>query len=1031
MFPKNIILLNAKKLFFVFVFCILIVTISYKFASNIVERQIMMNAEETLDVAEITESAKINELSIILHAASFVVQRDLDKQTVEHIKSKIVELYTNFLHYSVIPEDLYLYGYINDQFLAGDHWTPPEDFSAQRRPWFTEAMEQPGSIVLIPPYVDSRTGIFIITLAKTLHNADGEFRGVLCIDIPLTTIAEAASGLRLAKSGYGSLLTNDLIYAAYVDDRFIGTRMRDLSPGHARLADLLQSGVKSVSNFELSNSNGIQTITFYKQMRNGWYIGLSTPSDLYFKDVYLMAAILSIICFILLVSSSYFIIRLSMEKSRSDEENISKSTFLAHMSHEIRTPLNSIIGMSDLILKKYISHEIKDFVSIIKQSGESLVSIINDILDFTKISSGQFNLEVRPYDFSSLLNDIINVMRIRLTDKLSIDFIVNADPNIPAELIGDEVRVRQILLNLLSNAAKYTNKGFISLTITAVYNEGNTVNLLFRVKDSGIGIKQDDIDKLFIEFMRLDLENTQKIEGTGLGLAITNTLCTMMNGKLSVESVYGRGSTFIATVRQQYSFDDPLASVNNADQKNILLYEDRDLQKYSLLRAFKDLGLSKPPYAADSFKTFMTELESDNYDFAFISSCYAMDCLTAFEHALLQTQIVVMMEFGEFTAFSGISTILLPAYTATLANVLNGTVDSVSPYSTDEQPHATFSAPTAHVLIVDDVKSNLRVAKELVSLYGIQVDTCMTGDAAIQAVQDHHYDLLFIDHMMPGKNGIKTTAEIRKLNVVKTYQTKLPIVVLTANAVSGQREFFLQNGFDDFLSKPIDLHKLEQILEKWIPVEKHAFLPDLDSKLAVVHEPDELDVFHIDGIDVSLGINNVGGNIMVYRDILFEFYRDSKKRYEQIKDALDTKDFELYTIILHTLKGTSRTIGVNKEFSQLAYRLEMASSLKNLDLLTAETDNFLYKLDILLKSIQIALHDVHFDINDITDISMFKFDILKNALQSMDIQTINSLLAEYSTMNLAHKQKELIADIEQNIINFEYDKAIELIITNS
>ena len=511
------------------------------------------------------------------------------------------------------------------------------------------------------------------------------------------------------------------------------------------------------------------------------------------------------------------------QKEKAEASSKSKGEFLAKMSHEIRTPMNAITGMAELALREDMPDAARGHVFTIKQAAVNLLAIINDILDISKIESGKMEIVPAPYLFSSLINDVISITRMRFIDS-QICFITNIDSNIPNLLFGDETRIRQVLLNLLSNAEKFTESGFVSLTVMAQPEE-NMVNLVFTIEDSGRGIKQEDIEKLFGEFIQVDLTNNRDIEGTGLGLAITRNLIQAMGGDISVSSEYGKGSVFTIMLPQEVRGKEKLAAVQNPEKKQALVYEPCKVCADSIIFTIGNLGV-KCTLALDEAE-FREKLAGGLYSFVFIAAAKYesnRDFCLEYESSV---KIILLAGFGESVSEKSLVALTMPAHSIPVANALNETANA-SGYSPDNESPVRFTAPSARILVVDDISTNLKVAEGLMLPYKMQIDTVLSGSKAIEAIKNNNYDLVFMDHMMPVMDGIETVALIRKTN------KQLPVVALTANVVSGMREMFIEKGFDDLLSKPIDVSKLDDILIRWLPKEKRREKIQTEKKLIIL-----------------------------------------------------------------------------------------------------------------------------------------------------------------------------------------------------
>ncbi|MFP3155278.1 ATP-binding protein [Lachnospiraceae bacterium ZAX-1] len=708
----------------------------------------------------------------------------------------------------------------------------------------------------------------------------------------------------------------------------------------------------------------------------------------------------------------------------SENANQAKAEFLANMSHEIRTPMNAIVGMSELALRENASPLVGDYIQEIKAAGANLLSIINDILDFSKVESGRLEIASTPYVFASLLHDAVNVIKVRIAEK-PILFIVNIDPNIPNRVVGDEVRVRQVLTNLLSNAFKYTHEGFIRLTVTADFIADDRAIFKFKVEDSGIGIKKEDLAQLFGKFIRVDMNTNKTVEGTGLGLSIAQSLCNAMGGKITVSSEYGKGSTFTATFEQGCSRGEKLASVLNAESKRVLFYEKRTLYADALSTTLDGLGVLTTN--ANTEEVFFSQLASGNYDFAFCTSDVVGQAMKSVEMAKLKTVPIVLLDFGESPELN-VRSIAMPAFAIPVANALNG----VAATKLRENYEIRFVAPLAHVLIVDDIATNLKVAQGLFTPYKLHITTCLSGAESVELVRENHYDIVFMDHMMPGMDGIQATKAIRAMS--GEYFKNVPIVALTANAMVGMREMFLEKGFSDYLAKPIGLHKLNEIMEQWIPKEKQV-KEGKGSKNAIL----DTDTMHVErtlpdiyGTDVLHGIQMIGGDEMNYIEVLKLFSSDVRTRVELMQNTANDEgaDLLLFATNAHALKSAAASIGA-ATVSEMAKELEFLGKSGDKQAISEKLGAFLEELKKLADSIDSVLKpmldakqsaDEKADTQEISEEDLFA---LKQALETDDISTADELFDRLRSLNLRAGDKGKLDEIEGYVLIFDIENAIK------
>ena len=709
---------------------------------------------------------------------------------------------------------------------------------------------------------------------------------------------------------------------------------------------------------------------------------------------------------------------------KAQEASNAKSDFLAKMSHEIRTPMNAIIGMTELALRTNNYNDALEHILTVKQASANLLSIINDILDFSKIETGRLEIAAEEFSISSLANDVISIIRMRAVDT-RVRFVVNINSSLPSRLLGDEIRIRQVLLNILNNAIKFTEKGFVSFSAYGEMIDERTINFIMEIEDSGIGIKEEDQENLFRDYTQFNTDKTRVIEGTGLGLAIANSIVKAMKGRIKVSSEYGTGSKFTINIPLKISSHDKIAGVNDPEKINVLLYERREVNASSIIFSLKNLDVKGTLVSNDD--ELRERLSANVYSHIFISHNLYIGNAETIEKYSGNLKVVVLAEFGETIPDKNLNVAAMPVHTVSIASILNGTSGNFA-YNENKELIVRFTAPEARVLVVDDINTNLKVAEGLLMPYKMNIDLCKSGMEAIEMIKKTSYDLVFMDHKMPEMDGVVATGIIRNMKTEDSYYEKVPIVALTANAVAGTREMFLENGFNDFMSKPIDTIIMNSILEKWIPKEKQKGSV-LESIITSPVEKEELP--EIDGVDTERGIYLCGGTKKLYLETLEIFCRDTAIKMEEIRNSLENNDIASYTIHIHALKSACANIGAGF-LSEEAKELESAGDNNNMDYINSRNDEYLEKLDLFISKVLIMLEETKkasMENRKETDITEIKQELLelKSAIQNMDAGKINNITDRLGLSSPPSEINMQIESICDHVLFSEMDKAVEII----
>ncbi len=619
------------------------------------------------------------------------------------------------------------------------------------------------------------------------------------------------------------------------------------------------------------------------------------------------------------------------ERKQALAADDAKGKFLAHMSHEIRTPINAVLGMNTMILRETKDMQIKEYALDIQNASQNLLSLINDILDFSKIESGKLEIIRVEYDVSSMIHDISNMISAKARDK-KLKFAIHLDENLPSKLFGDDVRIRQILVNLLNNGVKYTHQGSVSLSIKGRKQDGKVL-LDFEVADTGIGIKQEDISKLFKEFERIEEKRNRNIEGTGLGMNITVRLLALMNSTLQVESEYGKGSKFSFTIEQQIVDSTPIGNL-----------EER--------------------------------IREQSVDYSYME---------------------------------------------------------------------VFTAPDAQILVVDDNATNLKVFVSLLKTTKVNVDVADGGKACLEMVKKKRYDLIFLDHMMPDLDGIETLHRMKEMP--DSMCDGVPVIALTANAITGAKEMYLAEGFDAFLSKPINPEKLEQMILLLLPrdllvfeveedgdcngdTEERSGIKERQREKWELPEVTEDLLPAVEGIDWNYGLLHLK-DVQLLKDTVIDFYRtiDSEadaleKWYGQIE--VSEEALRQYRIKVHGMKSSAALIGA-VPLSGVARLLEYAARDGILEVIESVTLVFLTDWRSYREKLKVCIPQE--EKQEIADMSVV-VDLLEHlriAMDDMDIDASDADMEELRKYEFGEEIQTLVDALDTAVVNLDSDGGAELI----
>ena len=752
--------------------------------------------------------------------------------------------------------------------------------------------------------------------------------------------------------------------------------------------------------------------------------------------------------------------------SRYQKAERTKDDFLANISHEIRTPINTIAGMSEILANEDLKDDVREKVQDLQGASRNLVTLVSDMLDFAEIQSGKLELTESSYNLTSTINDIVNIINNQKKSK-EIEFILDIDTDIPALLVGDEQKLKRAMLNILSNAVKFTEVGCVVLEISC-RRESYGVNLCITVRDTGIGIDSSQLHNVFNSFSMVDTKRNRQEGGVGLGLAIAQAIIEKMGGFISVRSKKGEGSEFQIIVPQKVEQYEPMIVLENPLRFNVLVYIDMNQFFISAVKSeygnnirniTENLGIVV--HVCRNLNELKRRIERNYITHIFITLYeYTMD-ESYFNGLAKQTGVVIILEETEDYRVHSDDIIRLykPFYALPVSIILKGG-KRYNNLSRENMNRNMFIAPDAKILIVDDNTINLRVESSLMKNYRFTIDTALSGMEALEKLESKDYDMVFMDHMMPEMDGVDTLHRIR--DKAGIYYANIPVIALTANAVAGAKEMLIAEGFQDFLSKPVEIASMHRILEKYLPDAKKIYdfeddATDVQSGETVYNDHEHETVYkqlhnpqafvkepgaETAREDTAADIDEKQGALYCgsledFEDILKIHYEDYEENSRKIQAFYDSKDWKNYVILVHGLKSSMKSVGIMK-LSDMCLGLELAGKENRIDYILKNHDAMMAEYGRLHDVIGNRLGITQKINADLTNIKNLDDDSMagllnrfENAVYSFDEEQMLSILNElmdykYHETVLAPKLSPLVKKVNNCDYMSAYDNLIKI-----
>ena len=716
-----------------------------------------------------------------------------------------------------------------------------------------------------------------------------------------------------------------------------------------------------------------------------------------------------------------------------EETNRRTEDFLTNVSHELRTPINAVTGISAVMLKREEDAEKRKEIASIQEAGHRLFSQIEDILDYTEIDTGKMKVSKEPYVLSSLLNDIITGSQM-LTEENAPEVIFDVDAKIPSALVGDARKIKKILRHLIDNAVRFTKKGGVYVrvyTLTKPYG----VNLCMEVSDTGIGIEKEDLEKITEKFFKSDGGKNRRTGGLGLGLPIVYGMVTVMEGFMQVDSNLNDGTTVTVSIPQAVADAAPGMVLENRTSLSLACYvrlEKYEIPKvreyYNEMISHLVTGLDVPLHRVSDLEELKKLVSVYRLTHLFVGREEYEESRQFLDSLDQDVEIIVVADERFALPDSGrVKLLNKPFYSFMIASVLNAEASG----DTEILKEKRMLCPGVKVLVVDDEPMNRRVAEEIFKGYQMQVQTAESGRMAIDLCEREDFDLVFLDHMMPEMDGIETLKRLRKIHTDSG--RGLTVIAFTANAVSGAREMFLKEGFDEFVSKPIEYSEMEHVLRKVLP--KSAIIW-VDENIENIEKGDknfEKDSRHeVVQINTKSALAYCKNDMNFYQELLHKFVVDADKKKSEIDHYFKREDYDNYRIVIHALKSTAKMIGADA-LSELAQELEAAVQNKDIGYVREHHEEMLLEYSRVVDRISETMDDKKNDTDkpiakNEAEISgdelLERLTELKEGLAAFEIDKSEAVISEMSeTVYMGKDVGEFLREVRKDVEDYEFREA--------